>query len=105
MNLDAPDTQLEPQVRKRKPKRIIRGVERQTDRELKRIALTVESHLKLILHIPIDPSLAEPFPIQKETVISFLSINASSDGAEHGSARDASDPSSVDARQHPLHVP
>ena len=48
------------------------SVERTAPRELKRLALTVESHLRIKLGLPFDSSIHCPFPVPAATCKAFL---------------------------------
>ena len=48
------------------------GVESSHERELKRLRITVRSHLQLALGLPLDPELANPFPLPPHIVRAHL---------------------------------
>jgi len=60
------------------PKRHTRAdSHKEAERLLKRICISVESYARQALGLEIDPALSNPFPVDRKTVISFLTESAS----------------------------
>ena len=83
----------------KRPKRIVRGVESNTQRELRRIALTVDSHLRQAFGLPLDPTLTQPFPVPAQRAREFLELIACSTRSDNDSEHEpsCSGPSAGDA--------